>query len=572
MFDAVTTTDPDEFFDGPIAEPTPSPAAALKKLVSAMVDSRGEVTNSVEFQRIKALPRRKLDLKEVFDVTPLFRREGGTMSFWPLQSACLIEAAQANGLFALLGIGDGKTLVTFALPEALDSKRAALIVPTELYDKTMRDMELYSKHFILPLDRLTVITYHDLSSAKKHDILDRIDPDLCILDEAHNVARRESARTKRYHRFAREHPACRHVHLSGTASSRSVREYAPLIELGLRKNSPLPSSYKEVQDWGGAIDVEPQYLMMPGALKQFCEGKETVREGFGRRLTETPGVVPASDGSIGTALVIRRLAPAVPSSVQELLFKVRKEWKIDDEEFDSPLTRARVLRQIACGLYLRWVWPNGEKDHAWLDARAAWNKEVRAMLKRSVRGMDSPLLCAQAAASGRWQAETWAAWAAQKHKPVPPTEAVWISNFMVDAALAWGAHATKAQPSIIWYEHLDLGRRIAAVGGIPHYGAGTDASLETAPLIICSMRSQGTGKNLQHYNRNLATTLPPSGKIVEQVIGRTHRSGQQADEVTFDWYGHTDETASAIEAVIQDAEYVEATQRQRQRVLRATRL
>ena len=71
----------------------------------------GVVTNSVEFMRILALPRRVLDLSSVPDVTPLFHKRGGTLRFWPIQSAALIEAAKADGLFAPIGVGWGKCVV-----------------------------------------------------------------------------------------------------------------------------------------------------------------------------------------------------------------------------------------------------------------------------------------------------------------------------------------------------------------------------------------------------------------------------------------------------------------------------
>ena len=109
------------------------------------------VSKSVEFMRILDIPRRVLKLDEVPDVTPVFRREGGTMSFWPIQSAALIEAAEADGLFAPVSAGDGKTLISLALPEAMDSKRAVLLVPSQLKKKSEKEIPFYEKHFSLPI-------------------------------------------------------------------------------------------------------------------------------------------------------------------------------------------------------------------------------------------------------------------------------------------------------------------------------------------------------------------------------------------------------------------------------------
>ena len=113
---------------------------------------------------------------------------------------------------------------------------------------------------------------------------------------------------------------------------------------------------------------------------------------------------------------------------------------------------------------------------------------------------------------------------------------------------------------------------IANWGGFPHYGAGTDATQARDPIIVASMEAQGTGKNLQHYCRNLFTSMPLNGTTFEQVCGRTHRSGQEADEVVIDWFGHTPETADALSVVIEDAEFVQETTGQRQKVLYADRI
>jgi hypothetical protein len=86
----------------------------------------GTVTNSTEFMRIFALPRRVLDLNKVPDVTCMFEKPGSTMRFWPIQSAALVEAAKADGLFGDIGVGDGKTLISLALPTAMESKKTVL--------------------------------------------------------------------------------------------------------------------------------------------------------------------------------------------------------------------------------------------------------------------------------------------------------------------------------------------------------------------------------------------------------------------------------------------------------------
>ena len=532
----------------------------------------GVVTNSVEFKRISALPRRVLDLEAVLDVTCMFLRPNApsdAMRFWPLQSAALIEAATADGLVGDIGVGSGKTLISLALPTAMDSDCAVLLVPPRLKEKTLREIdEVYGRYFDLPLDRLHIVKYTELSSAKSAEILDEIKPDLIIADEAHLLKRLQSARTKRFRRYMAENPGCRFVMLSGTMENRSIIESAHLVELALRKNSPLPRGYREIMDWAGAIDVKPDYRMRPGVLKQFCSNGEGVRDGYRRRFVETPGVVAGKKNMIGTSLVIQKLIPQVPAVIEELRQITKATWSIEGEEFDSPMALSRVMRQLACGFYLRWDWPDGMPDFEWLEARKNWNCDVRDILKRSRKGLDSPLLVYLAAKAGRINVTSWGPWAAVRDRPVPPTVPVWKDPFIVNAAIQWG----QKDSGIIWYQHKALGERIAKKTRWPHYGAGTDADLARDPVIICSVKAQGTGKNLQHYSRNLLTTLPGSGQVFEQVAGRTHRPGQMADEVTIDWFGHTSELAASMGSIIEDAEFIQQTKGHVQKVLYATRI
>jgi hypothetical protein len=127
---------------------------------------------------------------------------------------------------------------------------------------------------------------------------------------------------------------------------------------------------------------------------------------------------------------------------------------------------------------------------------------------------------------------------------------------MVKDAVAWGREA----PGIIWHEHTALGRAIAKAGQFPYYGGGAEASANILAekgdrTIVCSIAAHGTGKNLQAFNRNLITTFPANDGICEQLIGRTHRTGQSRD-VTVDYYAHTAEEKDAFETAVRHATYV----------------
>ena len=575
----------------------------------------GVVTKSAEWHRILGIPRRDLDFENVTDITDIFRAKGGTMELRSIQSAALLEASLANGLFGPIGVGFGKTLITLLMPEAMDSERTVLLVPPQLRDQLAREIEeVYGPHFNLPLDRIArIVAYSELSLAKNTDLLDQLEPDLIIADECHNLRRSTSARTKRFLRYMRDNPHCRFVGLSGTVTTRSILDYAHLLELALRKSSPLPNGYKELQDWAGALDVEPQRRVQEGVLRQLCEEGENVRQGFRRRLVQTQGVVATEESAIGNSLIVANVQPDfIPESVQSALEEVANTWSYAGEEYSDPLSMARFMRQMSCGFYYRWVWPDGRPDEEWLDARSAWKSAARDKVKQSRVGMDSEFLVASAAERWRksledhstcteelcklhpgpdvdklctrnppveysadsvlFECEEWIGWKKVKgrYNPTPPTETVWVSDWLAfDVVKRAQALVLRGHKVIIWYSHKAMGERIEQLSGYKRYGSGTDAGIATDNAIICSITTQGTGKNLQRYDYNNVVSMPTNGKDFEQLAGRTHRPGQLADEVWLTYYDHTAALDAAMDSVIADAIYIEDSTGQRQKVLYA---
>ena len=61
------------------------------------------------------------------------------------------------------------------------------------------------------------------------------------------------------------------------------------------------------------------------------------------------------------------------------------------------------------------------------------------------------------------------------------------------------------------------------------FGSNFDQT-EARPIAL-SIRAHGVGKNLQAWKEQVVLSPPSSGGAWEQLLGRTHRAGQQADEV-----------------------------------------
>jgi len=153
------------------------------------------------------------------------------------------------------------------------------------------------------------------------------------------------------------------------------------------------------------------------------------------------------------------------------------------------------------------------------------------------------------------------------------SEAVWISDWIVDAAAKWASD--KKRPGIVWVEYPELGERIARAATVPYYGGGPEASdliiRETGQRsIVASIKAHGTGKNLAMFSRSLVVNPPADGATWEQLIGRTHRQGQRADEVEVEVGLHTPDLLEAFRKAREFARFIQATDGQPQKLLFAT--
>ncbi len=263
----------------------------------------------------------------------------------------------------------------------------------------------------------------------------------------------------------------------------------------------------------------------------------------------------------------------------------------------------------------------------WFAARKAYNKSVRLRLARSREFMDSPDLlkhaairwfegyehegvkyppktkqrrvpevcpkcrgvgvvkcpCGWAAVGGPapvWDSamvvegvgmfETWPAWRDVKELVEPEPRCKWVDPFLVNATIAWG----KANKGVIWTEHKEFGRKVAAGLGLPFYdGGGKDPELDEKGdrPVVCSIRANNEGSNLQGlFFKNLVVHPPSAGLLWEQLLGRTHRQGQRAETVLVDVFLHTAEFRRAFDTACQRALYIQTTNRTPQKLCLAT--
>lgn len=569
-----------------------------------------EVQSSQDFKRIRDLPRRTYIATDDFSHLKIENpncqckliapSRNCAKELFPVQAQALSEAKRLGGGFDPIGVGHGKTLPDLLVAMVLlkPKQTAVLLVPPMLRNQLLEiDWKFYSQHWKLPNlvskgfhhnDRpfIWVLSYSELSNAKKSDILDLVKPDLIIADEAHNLKDPKSARTKRFLRYFQSRPQTMFCCWSGTMTSRSLFDYAHLSNTALKEGSPTPKHYPTVKEWAAAVDPT-DFPIEPGVLGVFCERGESVRDGFRRRIIETGGVVASSNvDGCEASIILSERALREPPEIERARNEIASKWqRPDNEELTDALAVMRCKDELSNGFFYRWKWPKDtieELKKEWLEARKEWYSEVREKLKHAKVHMDSPKLVTQAAIRHHrgykgpkptWEAQCYLRWEyISKKVKKPPTEAVWISDFLLNDAAEW----LKENIGIVWYEHVAFGEALAKKTGITFYNGGEENSVEInretgKRSIIASIKSHGTGKHLQMFEQCLITSNPTSGETWEQLIGRLHRPNQKSDTVEFTVYG-TDFQRNKLVRAMDRAKYMMDTFGQTQKLLKATHI
>ncbi len=519
------------------------------------------VRHTAELQRILQLPRRsEVDLEALAaEMTELLRTPKGTMRLRPVQALALHDIGTVGGGFLPVGVGEGKTLISLLAAYVLDAKSPLLLLPASLIEKTQREMRHLMQHWLIPTN-IRMMSYEMLGRAQSAAELDTYKPDLVVDDEVHKLKNKRAAVTRRVGRYMHENPGTRFVGMSGTIMRKSLCDFGHILRWALKGNAPVPKTTEELEEWASALDEvakgkpgDELSRLEPGALLQFATREPTssgtdlerARRGFRARLTETPGVVATAgdservDCSIYIKAHVLKVAP-----ITEQHFRTLRGDRDDRDRFPGwltpdgwPLSQGvdvwRVARELALGLHYIWD-PRPPKE--WMEPRKAWSAFVREVLSHS-RTLDSELQVAQACAAGRLPDEALRAWQAVRDTFKPNSVAVWHD----DSALKFCAEWAKT-PGIVWTEHSFFAERLAELTGLPYFGAkGLTSSgqfiddADSTRAAIVSIDANREGRNLQgKWSRNLVVSPPEGADVWQQMLGRTHRPGQTADEVEVD--------------------------------------
>jgi hypothetical protein len=564
---------------------------------------RNGVRQTPDLDRVMKLPRRKWeDSRQIHaELTEWLKKPRGTMELRPIQAASLADLHDYGGLLCPINVGGGKTLVSLLASEVLEASRPLLLIPAKLKRKTLVEIEKYREYWRFSPPH--IVTYEWLGRVQADDVRDEnqkviapgflrtYSPDLIIADECHKLRNKNAAVVRRVARYLKENAGVKFVGLSGTITKRSLRDYAHISEWALRYMSPLPLNEKVLQEWADALDekVQPEKRLSPGALLLLCDPEEMkeiaqgrdglskLRKVWSRRFAETPGVITSEDSMVSCSLQVTGVDVPLGENLEVAFAQATQDWKRPDGvDFVDPVSYWRHTRQLACGFYYRWKTP-GPKE--WIEKRREWGALVRRVVASSP--FDSELQVAQAIVTRKvkdpkseiFNGTVYVNWRNIKDTFEPETEPVWLSDVVLRFCEKW----MKTEGGIVWVEHVAFAERLAALTKRPFFhrkGEDQKGNLidQTTPAggpIIASLQANFEGRNLQAWNTNLVVSPPPTGSVWEQLLGREHRSGQEADEVSFDVILNCFTQWQGFEQARQDAKYIQDTTGQIQKLVYA---
>lgn len=482
------------------------------------------------------------------DFTPILKTEQGTMSLRPIQNIALTVAKDAGGLVGMIGCGAGKTLISLLLGKVLDAKRVLLLLPASLVHKTKKEAKMYREHFDFELPE--ILSYEKLSYHTSLSLLDSINPELVICDEAHKLKSLTSTRTKRLGLYLHKNK-CKFVVMSGTLLNKSLHDIAHLADWVLHEKSPFPRNTRDVE----ALDLVLKGDANRFQYKQFTplKTKDGWRTSFLKRLESVQGVVITNQEEVGASLRLNTWRLKMPEELEEAIKTCFEEGVVEGLEHldvdveqiresdhlweDEDAFACRGLHQMMLGCLYYWDW-QGNRNDEWLTARRDWARALRQIKDFNIDGFDSNYLIETHFEDlpedvVNYYRASREAWHLVKDFVPPPKKRVWVSDYIIEACKEY----VRDKEVILWVDLQAVGERLAEELNVEYYGAGSEIPSHGKTCVM-SIKSHGTGKNLQAWGDNLVVHPVSDPSLLEQLIARTHRAGQTRDEVHITFFTH----------------------------------
>jgi len=558
------------------------------------------------------------------------------------QASAITTIEKYNGMLGPIGVGKGKTLISLMAAQHFwdeACRKIILCIPPDLMHQFLYvDIPWARKriHLNVPLFPMGgktlekrrelykskrkgcyIVPYSCLSNRDAVAMLEAINPEAWILDEAHKLARRQTARTKRALKFLDKENAYV-VAMSGTITGKRIADYHHLALRALGDRTPLPKSAVHAGEWGKILDADGQggnSRPIQGLVKwarenypedEYPYGQAGARRAYHHRLRSMPGVVATKEDDIGVSLTIKNIPVKDHKShpdwteLRDHMDAVRNDFITPNgDDIEYAIHTWKWLFELSAGFYNELYWEDEEtlakrknvdlaqaKDmlegaKVYHELLQGYHRDLRQFIQgANLLHLDTPLLVASHFATKGMQGipRTWGyvydSWVAKEEadfegRPDRASRAVRVCDFKINTAIDWAKALNK--PAIVWYHHKAIGDWLADTCkeedlDYVHCYSGPEGNRKIAEavakprkLILASITGHGTGKNLQSYQHNYFMQFQRGAKAAEQVIGRTHRTGQLADELIM----HTNNTtlfdAENFAAMLTDSLYIQQT-------------
>jgi len=538
-----------------------------------------------EFDRIVGFPldfinNPKKDNSDLIDYWTEYFRWNGSEATLRASQAIVCETLKRYGsALAVVSVGHGKSLSALLAGAVVKAKNPLILVPPALVTQMKEAAQYWSLHFNFIIPRIE--SYGILST--KTDLLSTLAPDLIVADEAHYLKNKQSNRTKRFIRYFQENPSCKFLGLSGTITNKSLLDYDHLLYISLRERAPIPFDKYRLQAWAACLDPDGEPtkadILSMSPLHKWAEEhfpksasnwtmdfREKIRKSYRLRLFTTPGVIITVPGSCSASLYLVNSNIPHSKKVKKALKDLDSFWMLPNKE---PLADASIkssaYKNLSLGFYYTWDWGETGVDEEWLQAKRRLNREIGIVLRySSLEGRDSPALVKKWVEAGggndRLRKAYWT-WENIKHRASPKTVPIWICKEKIEYISKYLRNSSV--PIIAWYKSLAIEEAFREEG-FDIYGAGS--SPPKGDTCLASIAVHGKGRNLQQYSNCLIMEPPSGGAAFEQLLGRTHRSGQLADAV----YWHYLDYGNSLKRAKSHAEYIEQSTGTIQKLNQAT--
>lgn len=502
----------------------------------------------------------------------------------------LASAVKYRRVFGSVGVGHGKTIISILLSVVTRSHRTLLMIPSNLVGQLTRiDIPQFEEWFNIKLDwcsiqdksqhqrrelmdthRLTIFPYSYLSTEDTTDLLNLSNADLIVCDECHYLKNFGNAKIDRFLSYIDEHPDVSLCFMSGTIIKKSLMDYHHLIGRCLKHLSPLPHDRQLMIDLEELISYK-NYKKVDSS-KFLCKLEPPLKAGYGEYLVyvdqarafmqklfdSSPATVRTENQSVDCSIMINVILVTPNPTITQHLTTLREAWETPHGDLiEDYLQMAQIATQISSGFYYRLYWAEGTPD--WVLEHHQKRMELVNAIRRWVRYRHRPKydtlgLVEKALERGdpivrglRVEYEAWLNSKVEDEIQERSEETFWLSSYKIEEAKEW---ALKKKKGIIWYKWDACGEALAlAIPNSVYCPAKADIELlKQSKILICGF-SHAEGKNLQHLSDNLLFDIPNSGALMEQLIGRTHRQGQEADCVNVDILVANPEDKEILKAV-----------------------